>query len=43
MENLWNDTEASKNQDILAQRVYSSRLLGANQNLFFHLHPTTFF
>ena len=36
MENLWNDTEASKNQDILAQRVYSSRLLGANQNLVLH-------
>src|SRR3989338_8738061 len=36
MENLWNDTEASKNQDILAQRVYSSRLLGANPNLVLH-------
>jgi len=36
MENLWNDTEASKQKDILAQRVYSSRLLGANPNLVLH-------
>ena len=36
MENLWNDTEAGKQQDILAQRVYSSRLLGANPNLVLH-------
>ena len=36
MENLWNDTEADKQQDILAQRVYSSRLLGANPNLVLH-------
>jgi len=36
MENLWNDTEADKQQDILAQRVYSSRLLGANSNLVLH-------
>ncbi len=36
MENLWNDTEANKQQDILAQRVYSSRLLGANTNLVLH-------
>ena len=36
MENLWNDTEASKNQGILAERVYSSRLLGANTNLVLH-------
>ncbi|MDO8292025.1 MAG: bifunctional aldolase/short-chain dehydrogenase [Gallionella sp.] len=36
MENLWNDTEADKQQDILAERVYSSRLLGANPNLVLH-------
>lgn len=36
MENLWNDTEAGKQQDILAQRVYTSRLLGANPNLVLH-------
>jgi len=36
MENLWNDTEAAKHHDILAQRVYSSRLLGANTNLVLH-------
>lgn len=36
MENLWNDTEAGKQQDILAERVYSSRLLGANPNLVLH-------
>ena len=36
MENLWNDTEASKHKDILAERVYSSRLLGANSNLVLH-------
>ena len=36
MENLWNDTEANKQQDILAERVYSSRLLGANPNLVLH-------
>jgi len=36
MENLWNDTEAGKHKDILAQRVYSSRLLGANPNLVLH-------
>ena len=36
MENLWNDIEANKQQDILAQRVYSSRLLGANTNLVLH-------
>ena len=36
MENLWNDTEANKHDDILAQRVYSSRLLGANPNLVLH-------
>ncbi|MBI2286476.1 MAG: bifunctional aldolase/short-chain dehydrogenase [Nitrosomonadales bacterium] len=36
MENLWNDTEANKQQNILAERVYSSRLLGANPNLVLH-------
>ncbi|WP_435627131.1 bifunctional aldolase/short-chain dehydrogenase [Candidatus Ferrigenium straubiae] len=36
MENLWNDTEAGKHKDILAERVYSSRLLGANTNLVLH-------
>ena len=36
MENLWNDTEAGKHQDILAERIYSSRLLGANTNLVLH-------
>ncbi len=36
MENLWNDTEAGKQQGILAERVYSSRLLGANPDLVLH-------
>lgn len=36
MKNLWNDTEAGKHQGILAERVYSSRLLGANPNLVLH-------
>jgi len=36
MENLWNDTEAGKHHDILAERVYSSRLLGANPDLVLH-------
>ena len=36
MENLWNDTEAGKHQGILAERVYSSRLLGANPALVLH-------
>jgi rhamnose utilization protein RhaD (predicted bifunctional aldolase and dehydrogenase)/NAD(P)-dependent dehydrogenase (short-subunit alcohol dehydrogenase family) len=36
MENLWNDIEAGKQQGILAERVYSSRLLGANPNLVLH-------
>src|SRR3989338_3480321 len=36
MENLWNDTEAGKQKDILAERVYSSRLLGSNPNLVLH-------
>jgi len=36
MKNLWNDTEASKHQGYLAERVYSSRLLGANPDLVLH-------
>ena len=36
MENLWNDIEAGKQKDTLAERVYSSRLLGANTNLVLH-------
>ncbi|MDD2913751.1 MAG: bifunctional aldolase/short-chain dehydrogenase [Gallionella sp.] len=36
MENLWNDTEAGKHQGLLAERVYSSRLLGANPALVLH-------
>ncbi|MDP2695084.1 MAG: class II aldolase/adducin family protein, partial [Gallionella sp.] len=36
MENLWNDIEADKHKDILAERVYTSRLLGANPNLVLH-------
>src|SRR5512134_583874 len=36
MENLWNDTEAARHKDILEERVYSSRLLGANPNLVLH-------
>lgn len=36
MENLWNDTDASKHKDLLAERVYSSRLLGANPALVLH-------
>ncbi len=36
MENLWNDIEAGKQQGILAERVYTSRLLGANPDLVLH-------
>jgi rhamnose utilization protein RhaD (predicted bifunctional aldolase and dehydrogenase)/NAD(P)-dependent dehydrogenase (short-subunit alcohol dehydrogenase family) len=36
MENLWNDSEANKHQDLLALRVYSSRLLGSNPALVLH-------
>ncbi|TAN81633.1 MAG: bifunctional aldolase/short-chain dehydrogenase [Gallionella sp.] len=36
MKNLWNDTEAAKHQGILAERIYSSRLLGANPDLVLH-------
>jgi len=36
MNNLWNDNEAKQHQGILAERVYSSRLLGANPDLVLH-------
>ena len=36
MKNLWNDNEAGKQQDTLAERIYSSRLLGANPDLVLH-------
>jgi len=36
MNNLWNDTDAAKHQGYLAERVYSSRLLGANPDLVLH-------
>ncbi|OFZ65719.1 MAG: short-chain dehydrogenase [Betaproteobacteria bacterium RBG_16_56_24] len=36
MKNLWNDTEAGKHQGYLAERVYTSRLLGANPDLVLH-------
>src|SRR4030067_292860 len=36
MENLWNDTEAGKHQGYLAERVYTSRLRGANPDLVLH-------
>ena len=36
MKNLWNDEEAKKHQGELAERVYSSRLLGANPDLVLH-------
>ncbi|MHB0927142.1 MAG: bifunctional aldolase/short-chain dehydrogenase [Gallionellaceae bacterium] len=36
MKNLWNETEAGEQKDILAERVYSSRLLGANPSLVLH-------
>ena len=36
MENLWKDTEANKHKDILAERVYSSRLLGRIQTPVLH-------
>ena len=34
--NLWNVNEANKLVGTLAERVYSSRLLGANTNLVLH-------
>jgi rhamnose utilization protein RhaD (predicted bifunctional aldolase and dehydrogenase)/NAD(P)-dependent dehydrogenase (short-subunit alcohol dehydrogenase family) len=36
MKNLWNDTDANQQQGYLAERVYSSRLLGANADLVLH-------
>ncbi len=36
MKNLWNDIEASQHQGYLAERVYTSRLLGANADLVLH-------
>ena len=36
MENLWNDIEAEQHQGLLAERVYTSRLLGADPALVLH-------
>jgi rhamnose utilization protein RhaD (predicted bifunctional aldolase and dehydrogenase)/NAD(P)-dependent dehydrogenase (short-subunit alcohol dehydrogenase family) len=36
MKNLWNDNDANKHQGYLAERVYTSRLLGANPDLVLH-------
>jgi rhamnose utilization protein RhaD (predicted bifunctional aldolase and dehydrogenase)/NAD(P)-dependent dehydrogenase (short-subunit alcohol dehydrogenase family) len=36
MKNLWNGTEAKQHQGYLAERVYTSRLLGANPDLVLH-------
>ena len=36
MKNLWNDNEANQQGDLLSQRVYTSRLLGANADLVLH-------
>ncbi|MGC2164582.1 MAG: bifunctional aldolase/short-chain dehydrogenase [Gallionella sp.] len=36
MKNLWNNDEAKQHQGYLAERVYSSRLLGANPDLVLH-------
>lgn len=36
MKNLWNDTEAERYKGDLAQRVYTSRLLGADSSLVLH-------
>jgi rhamnose utilization protein RhaD (predicted bifunctional aldolase and dehydrogenase)/NAD(P)-dependent dehydrogenase (short-subunit alcohol dehydrogenase family) len=36
MQSLWNDAEAKRYQDDLAQRVYTSRLLGRNPALVLH-------
>jgi len=36
IKNLWNDTEAKQHQGYLAERVYTSRLLGANPDLVLH-------
>ena len=36
MKNLWNDQDLAKNVGYLEERVYSSRLLGANADLVLH-------
>jgi rhamnose utilization protein RhaD (predicted bifunctional aldolase and dehydrogenase)/NAD(P)-dependent dehydrogenase (short-subunit alcohol dehydrogenase family) len=36
MKNLWNENEAKQHDGYLAERVYSSRLLGANPDLVLH-------
>src|ERR1700722_3532595 len=36
MKNRWNDRDAAQYPDALAQRVYSSRLLGADATLVLH-------
>lgn len=36
MKNLWNDAEASEHQGAVAERVYSSRLIGADPALVLH-------
>jgi len=36
MKNLWNDDEAKQHKGYLAERVYTSRLLGANPDLVLH-------
>jgi len=36
MKNLWDDNEAKQHQGDLAERVYTSRLLGANPDLVLH-------
>jgi len=36
MKNLWNESEAKQHHGYLAERVYSSRLLGANPDLVLH-------
>ena len=36
MESRWNDAEASRFEGDLAQRVYTSRLLGADPSLVLH-------
>ncbi|MGC2048256.1 MAG: bifunctional aldolase/short-chain dehydrogenase [Gallionella sp.] len=36
MKNLWNDTDAKQHQGDLDERVYTSRLLGANPDLVLH-------
>jgi len=36
MQSLWSDTEAKRHRDLLSQRVYTSRLLGADPELVLH-------